>query len=108
MRRGNSKSTKAGVWRVPVEGGQETKVLDSVEFLNYAVTEKGIYFVPMCGGIRCPSVQFFDLATRTVRSVAATGERVEVELTVSPDGKSLLYTQVDQIGSDLMLVENFR
>ena len=28
--------------------------------------------------------------------------------TVSPDGRSLLYTQVDEGGSDLMLVDNFR
>jgi hypothetical protein len=29
-------------------------------------------------------------------------------LAVSPDGKHLLYTQIDQQGSDLMLMENFR
>jgi hypothetical protein len=28
--------------------------------------------------------------------------------TVSPDGRSLLYTVRDQPGSDLMLIENFR
>jgi hypothetical protein len=29
-------------------------------------------------------------------------------LSVSPDGHWLLYTQIDQAGSGLMLVENFR
>jgi Tol biopolymer transport system component len=100
---------KAGqLWSVPVTGGQGVKVLDSVAFLNYAVTERGIYFIPVCGGARCASIQFFDLATRTTTPVVATGESLEVGLTVSPDRKFLLYTQVDQSGSDLMLVENFR
>ena len=30
------------------------------------------------------------------------------ELSVGPDGRFLLYTRAEQLGADLMLVENFR
>jgi hypothetical protein len=29
-------------------------------------------------------------------------------LTVSPDGKTILYTKLENLGSDLMMIENFR
>ena len=29
-------------------------------------------------------------------------------IALSPDGRTLLYSQIDDAGSDLMLVENFR
>jgi hypothetical protein len=34
--------------------------------------------------------------------------RIDLGLTVSPDGKYLLFTKIDYIGADLMLVEKFR
>ena len=37
-----------------------------------------------------------------------TIERPGGGVAVSPDGRTLLYSQVDETGSDLMLVENFR
>ena len=35
-------------------------------------------------------------------------ERHTDDMTVSPDGRTILYTQLDEEASDLMLVENFR
>ena len=35
-----------GLWRIPVDGGEESQVLPSVTFLNFAITNEGIYFIP--------------------------------------------------------------
>jgi hypothetical protein len=54
------------------------------------------------------SIQFLSFADGQIKTVISIPKPVFVGLTVSPDGQSLLYTQIDQEGSDIMLVENFR
>ena len=104
---------RASLWKVPVGGGEETQVLESVLFPAFSVTPQGIYF------IQAPDtdepgwsflIRFFDFATGRATTIHSLppGVRASQGLTVSPDGRSILYTQVDQSQSDLMLVENFR
>jgi hypothetical protein len=58
------------------------------------------------------AVNFFSFSTGRVERRVATLERAIKQgppgLTVSPDGRWLLYTRIDQSGSDIMLMENFR
>ena len=104
---------RASLWKVPVGGGEETQVLESVlAFLNFSVTPQGIYFIPAPdtdepGGSSL--IRFFDFATGRATTIHSLppGVRAYFGLTVSPDSRSILYTQ-DQSQSDLMLVENFR
>jgi len=74
------------------------------------VTDQGIYFVPAGNeaGQGPPVIQFLRLATGKVEVVAAIDKELSLGLTVFPDGRWLLYSQVDQATCDLMLVENFR
>ncbi len=104
---------RASLWKVPVGGGEETQVLESVLAFNFSVTPQGIYFIqaPDTDELgRSFLIRFFDFATghaTTIHSLPP-GVGADMGLTVSPDGRSVLYTQLDQSQSDLMLVENFR
>jgi hypothetical protein len=40
--------------------------------------------------------------------LAELGERVRLGLAVSPDGRTIVFTRMDNPSSDLMMVENFR
>jgi Tol biopolymer transport system component len=93
------------LWRVPVEGGEETRIIASVCSQFFAVVERGIYFL---SGWENPSVQFFHFATGKIETVARLEGSVAFGLSVSPDGRWLLYSKHEGRGSDLMLVENFR
>jgi hypothetical protein len=84
------------------------------------VVTNGIYFVTAENPTR-PVIEFFDFATGKATEVAALEKPIPLfgrlpsgvtefnaGLAVSPDGRWILYTQLDQGGSDIMLVENFR
>ena len=100
-----------GIWRVPVDGGEEVRIVDSYETLyfgDWEITKEGIYFINEHGTDK--SVDFFDFAARKTRQVANLGKVsiMPATLSVSSDGREILYTQNDQRGSDITLVENFR
>jgi Tol biopolymer transport system component len=94
------------LWKMPRDGGEETQVLESVEQHAFAIVKEGIYFIPRPDSAGHHSIQFFNFATQRIRSLS-TIERIDTYLSVSPDGRWILYSQIDQLGSDLMLVENF-
>jgi Tol biopolymer transport system component/predicted Ser/Thr protein kinase len=97
------------LWKVPVEGGEENQVLASLSHgANFAVVDEGIYFIPTPDPTAGYSIQFFSFATRKITLITKIGRPVELGLSVSPDRKWILYSQIDQQSSDLMLVENFR
>jgi dipeptidyl aminopeptidase/acylaminoacyl peptidase len=118
------------VWRMPVGGGSEgteegaEQVLESSLSELYDVVEDGVYFVPPSKGDDY-SLQFLRFATGAVeliydfeRHAAAVAEDVEVEarhrlwpvgtMSVAPDGRSILFGQLEPMEADIMLVENFR
>jgi Tol biopolymer transport system component/predicted Ser/Thr protein kinase len=106
------------LWRVPISGGIPVKVLEGVVLSNFAVREGGVYYIERPSGkggtyfVDRPSgetrLQYFDFATRRSTTVVRNLGNVGNPLTVSPDGRTILYDRVDSSVDDLMLVENFR
>src|SRR5262245_53470636 len=101
-----------GIWRIPVEGGAETPVLDLHQaglWRSWAVVERGIYFVTAKTRGRS-LIEFFSFATGQVTPVAAPEKPIFGNtwgLAVSPDSQWLLFTQIAQQSNDIMLMENF-
>lgn len=72
------------------------------------MAEAGLYFVPMNDPGARSSIQFLSFATNKIKTIATIEKPLSQGLALSRDGRWLLYSQVDQAGSELMLVENFR
>jgi Tol biopolymer transport system component/DNA-binding winged helix-turn-helix (wHTH) protein len=96
-----------GIWRVPVEGGEETKVLDQGHMFRWTLTNQGILLAEGSVSTIIKFYAFDDRRLTTIREFPKDVHVVDCPV-VSPDGRWILYTQVDQAGSDLMLVENYR
>jgi Tol biopolymer transport system component len=99
----------SSLWRVPTDGGaEEAQVLESVYRRAFAVVNEGIYFIPRPDSAGRCSIQFVNFTTQKIRSIATLDRPVFYYLSASRDGRSILYSQMDSGGSDLMLVENFK
>jgi Tol biopolymer transport system component len=104
----------AGVWRVPIDGGEEILILDQLKpemSTNWAVVDDGIYFIRFDVNTKEEgAILFFDFATGLVKEIVKLGrdQIVGAGLAVSSDRHSFFYTVWEHPGADIMLVENFR
>jgi len=101
------------LWRVETDGSSP-EIVRGMPEVNYLGDEwfpsgSGIYFMSHSGGK--DAIEFFDLKTERVSRV------YELEkpapgwiggMPVSSDGKWILFPQVDEQSSNLMLIENWR
>jgi Tol biopolymer transport system component len=74
---------------------------------DWALGKDGIFFLDR--GAAPATIKLFDLRTKQIRQIAALTKPAQIwgGLCLSPDGKWLAYTQVDDTPADIMLVENF-
>ena len=99
---------KKGVWSMPSGGGSERLLVPEATYF-WQVRPEGIYYIDNEAQPH-PKVQLFSFATAKITTVAYLDKSPYISpgLCISPDGRTLLYPQIDANGSDLMLVKNGR
>lgn len=104
----------AGLWRKRLPAGAEELVLEDLKpgFWGYwAVVEGGIYFASQTETSGAGGIFFHDFAGRKTRLISRVGKAFAVTdsaFSVSPDRRSILYTQVDSSGSDIFILDRPR
>jgi Tol biopolymer transport system component/DNA-binding winged helix-turn-helix (wHTH) protein len=104
----------AGIWAVPVGGGQEKPVPElsgAGYWRSWGVNPLGVYYVAdksidgkyVVNLFRFESRRVVKLAHMTAMPLWLTGG-----LSLSSDGRQLLYAQLDQVVNDVVMIEHFR
>jgi hypothetical protein len=107
-----SKGRKPGIWKTPVQGGDEVAVPEpsrAGERRYWAFNGKGYYYA-VRDGQPLPALELFSFALRRPVIIGRLQKGPDANgtgLAVSPDGRTLLYAQVDQSVRDIMLVDHF-
>ena len=102
----------SSLWKIPTEGGPESLVLKSIHLGFWGVTQQGICYLDTSGREDLPfPFQFLDFSSGKSRTLHMR----EVEpmwnyssVSVSRDGRWMLFHDRERMQRDLRLVENFR
>lgn len=103
--------TSPGLWRVPTNGGEEVEIISSLQAGHWgywAVVENGIYYLDATAK---PGIAFFNVTTRRTTRVFDLENRPATQapgLAVSSSTGTILYTQLDALSREIILVDNFR
>jgi Tol biopolymer transport system component len=107
-----AKENQPGIWRVSVEGGEETLLVEQRGDGNWTLTNQGICFFDFSHPAG-PALKFYSFAAHKVMPLKQFSQETRIDaggnsISAAADGSWLIYTQLDQLASDLTLVENFR
>lgn len=103
-----SSTDTAGLWRASVAQGKEERIAPGVLEFNWTTASAGIYFIDE---ETKPTLKLIDPSNGRVTTISTLPNQPDCcdpALSTSPDGRTILYNQVDNEATDIMLVENFR
>lgn len=103
-----------GLWRKTLDSdnGEETLFLPDIGYKNWGnwmLASDGVYFVRYAGW-RKASVVYYNFTTQTTDTLTTIKGNLVLRrpgLAVSPNGMTVLYTQVDRSSGDIMMIDGF-
>jgi Tol biopolymer transport system component len=102
-------STSSGeqqLFRIPLTGGEEEKVLDFVD--AYSIAGPGIAFKYYRADHPGRGLQFFRFSSRSSEAMPKSAKPLRYGIALDPTGRHVLYSQADYQVSDLMLVDGLQ
>jgi hypothetical protein len=107
-----AKPPDRNIWRLQLADGQENRVSPEIHvehWSGWALTDEGIFFLGEESSEH-PVLEFLDFSSGRIKDVTTLKRPVPWRswISASADGKYLLYPQLDQQESNIMLLENFR
>lgn len=103
-----SPDVPADIWTTSANGGDENRVIRQVVgHPTIAMATDGLYYLSKLS-FNGAQLDFYRFADRKSIGLASIDKPVHRFLSSSPDGKSVLYSQVDRRDSDLMMIDRFR
>jgi serine/threonine protein kinase/sugar lactone lactonase YvrE len=107
-----SKLDGAGIWSVPVAGGEEQRITQAPHlgyWGHFAVTEAGLYLVD-ADAEPDPAIMYYDFQTRRIKPVLVLKQNPlpwTANLCASRDGRTVLFVQAES-KSAIFMAENFQ
>lgn len=94
------------IWKVPAGGGEETLMMKGTGLAfwpDWALSPAGIYFIKREWN---GNLFYYEFATH--KTFVVSNDKFGGNPALSPDGKSIVFSQLDQADQTIMLVNHFR
>jgi len=95
---------RAGVWRVPSDGGEEERVIAETRSDWWSLTEDGIAFF----NDSTETFEFYEFQSGRRTAFGRPSGPLWSGVSLSPDGRWFLYAQDDGPGDDIVMLEGLR
>ena len=102
-----------GIWKIPINGGEEVKVVNEVRSGFWTVANEGLFML-LPETKEGPTIKFFEFATRKVVTIMMLRDYFGVSslfdngIDVTADGRWITFSITEFPESSLVMVENFR